>query len=104
MLEEEQMAQAGQPQKLEEDLDQQQQQEEDEPEAPQPDETAAERDGSRPQQVSCPPPSGQKLQSAKIWGTFGMQSLVLLQLGSVLQLDKCLTYSRSRVVRSPPAG
>lgn len=70
MLEEEQMAQAGQPQKLEEDLDQQQQ--EDEPEAPQPDEAAAERAGSRPQQVSCPPPSGQKLESARMWGTFGM--------------------------------
>lgn len=74
MLEEEQMAQAGQPQKLEEDLDQQQQQqqEEDEPEAAQPDETAAERDGSRPQQVSRPPPSGQKLEPARMWGTFGM--------------------------------
>lgn len=48
------MAQAGQPQKLEEDLDQLQQQEEDEPEPQQPDGNAVGRDRAQSQQVSCP--------------------------------------------------
>lgn len=49
-LEEEEMAQAGQPQKLEEELDQVQQEEEDGPKPPQPDQNALERDEVRSQQ------------------------------------------------------
>lgn len=49
-LAEEEMAQAGQPQKLEEDPDQPQEEEE-EPEPEQPDENALDREGHHPQQV-----------------------------------------------------
>lgn len=74
------MAQAGQPQKLEEDLDQAQQEEgeEDEPAPQQADENAVERDGAHPQQVSGPD-----------WDVPAP--------GCVHQLDKCLVYSRRRI-------
>lgn len=50
-LAEEGMAQAGQPQKLEEDLDQPQEEEEEEPEQEQPDENALDRQRRQPQLV-----------------------------------------------------
>lgn len=53
-LEEEEMAQAGQPQRLEEDLDQPQQLDDEEPEPQQADENALDRERRHSQQVSHP--------------------------------------------------
>lgn len=76
-LEEEEMAQAGQPQKLEEDLDQPQQEEEDEPEPQQSDENAVDRDRAHSQQVSCPSAlwTGTRVCKEMV---FGMDAMVML--------------------------
>lgn len=66
-LEEEEMAQAGQPQKLEDDLDQPQQEEEEEPDPQQPDENAVDRKRGRSQQVSYPLAREPAIKEAELW-------------------------------------
>lgn len=62
------MAQAGQPQKLEEDLDQPQQEEEEEQEPQQPDENAVDRKRGRSEQVSYPQALEPRINEAEVCG------------------------------------
>lgn len=95
------MAQAGQPQKLEEDLDQAQQEEgeEDEPAPQQADENAVERDGAHPQQVSGPSAlrTGTRIckEMEDIW--YAAADCDVPAPGCVHQRDKCLVDSRRRI-------